>query len=151
MRSSRPLLDGPEFHCIKDIVFHIVAVHDGWLHEDIRQEQPTLLTTPVLKDTQGGPAYAAVAIGTLLEYWKAVEQRTLTYLATLTEDELQRIVIPHDAPDDRFTVDGLLWHIMIHEMRHTAQIVMLLRLQGIKPPSLDLYFCLPGMGSSPIE
>jgi uncharacterized damage-inducible protein DinB len=35
-------------------------------------------------------------------------------------------------------VDGLLWHVMIHEMRHTAQIAMLLRTQGIKPPFLDL-------------
>ena len=33
---------------------------------------------------------------------------------------------------------AVLWHIMIHEMRHTAQIAVLLRIQGIKPPSLDL-------------
>ncbi len=32
---------------------------------------------------------------------------------------------------------------MIHEMRQTAQIAMLLRTQGIKPPSLDLYSYLP--------
>ncbi len=140
---SRPLLGGPEFHCIKDLVFHVAAVQDGWVHEDILREQPLLLTTPALKDTQGGPVYAGVAIGTLLDYWKAVEQRTLAFIGALTEDELRRIVIPHDAPGDRFTVDGLLWHVMIHEMRHTAQIAMLLRLQGIKPPSLDLYFYLP--------
>jgi uncharacterized damage-inducible protein DinB len=29
-------------------------------------------------------------------------------------------------------------------VRHTAQIVMMLRMQGIKPPSLDLLFYLPG-------
>jgi DinB family len=40
-------------------------------------------------------------------------------------------------------VDGLLSHVMIHEMRHTAQICVLLRTQGIKPPSLDLLFYLP--------
>jgi uncharacterized damage-inducible protein DinB len=32
---------------------------------------------------------------------------------------------------------------MIHEVRHTAQIAVLLRMQGIKPPSLDLLFYLP--------
>jgi uncharacterized damage-inducible protein DinB len=32
---------------------------------------------------------------------------------------------------------------MIHEMRHTAQIAVLLRMQRIKPPSLDLLFYLP--------
>jgi len=47
---------------------------------------------------------------------------TLTYLAALTDEELKRIVILHDAPEERFTVDGLQWHVMIHEMRHTAQI-----------------------------
>jgi len=35
-------------------------------------------------------------------------------------------------------VDGLLWHVMIHEMRHTAQIAVLRRTQGIEPPWLDL-------------
>ena len=114
---SRPLLGGSEFHCIKDLVFHVAAVQDGWVHEDILREQPVLQTTPALQDTQGGPVHAGVAIGTLLDYWKAVEQRTLTYIATLTDDELRRIVVPHDAPGDQFTVDGLLWHVMIHEMR----------------------------------
>jgi hypothetical protein len=66
-----------------------------------------------------------------------------TYLATLTEDELKPIVTLHDSPQERYTVDGLLWHVMIHEMRHTAQIAVLLRTQGIKPPSLDLFFYLP--------
>jgi uncharacterized damage-inducible protein DinB len=40
-------------------------------------------------------------------------------------------------------VDGLLWNVMFHEMRHTAQITVLLRTQGIKPPALDLYYYLP--------
>jgi uncharacterized damage-inducible protein DinB len=140
---SRPLLSGSEFHCIKDIIFHIAAVQDGWIHEDILREPPVLQTIPDLKDTQGGPAYADFALSALLDYWKKVEERVVTYLATLTDSELIRIVIPHDAPTDRFTVDGLLWHVMIHEMRHTAQIVLLLRIQGITPPSLDLYFYLP--------
>jgi uncharacterized damage-inducible protein DinB len=68
---------------------------------------------------------------------------TLAYLATLTDDALKRIVILSDSPEERFTVDGLLWHVMIHEMRHTAQIAVLLRTQGIKPPSLVLLFYLP--------
>jgi len=34
---------------------------------------------------------------------------------------------------------------MIHEMRHTAQIAVLLRSQGIKPPWLDLLNYLPSV------
>lgn len=140
---SRPLLAGSGLHCIKDLVFHVAGVEDFWIHEDILREQPILSTTPALKDTQGGPAYADFGLETLLDYWRAVEQSTLTYLAALPDDELQRTVTVHDSPAERFTVDGLLWHIMIHEMRHTAQIAVLLRTQGIKPPSLDLLFYLP--------
>jgi uncharacterized damage-inducible protein DinB len=53
---SRPLLGGSEFHCIKDLVFHVAGVEDGWIHEDILHEQPVLKTIAALKDTEGGPA-----------------------------------------------------------------------------------------------
>ena len=140
---SRPLLDGAKFHCIKDLVFHVAATEDFWIREEILREQPVRQTIPALKDTRGGPVFAGFPLRTLLDYWRVVEQSTLTYLAALTDDELKRIVIVHDAPEERYTVDGLLWHVMIHEMRHTAQIVVLLRTQGIEPPWLDLKNYLP--------
>jgi uncharacterized damage-inducible protein DinB len=80
---------------------------------------------------------------TLVDYWRVVEESTLTYLAAQTDDELRRIVIVHDAPEERYTVDGLLWHVMIHELRNTAQAAVLLRTQGIEPPWLDLKNYLP--------
>jgi uncharacterized damage-inducible protein DinB len=140
---SRPLLNGERFHCIKDLVFHIPSVEDFWLHEDIQRREPVFMITPLLKDTEGGPEYAGFALETLLGYWQAVEQSTLSYLRALTKDELERVMSPHDAPEQLYTVDGILWHIMIHEMRHTAQIAVLLRTQGIKPPALDLLWYLP--------
>ena len=60
----------------------------------------------------------------------------LPYLGVLTDDEWKRV---HDAPEERYTVDGLLWHGMIHEMRHPAQIAVLLRTEG----RLDLKNYLP--------
>ncbi|WP_299430605.1 DinB family protein [uncultured Meiothermus sp.] len=140
---SRPLLGGERFHCIKDLVFHIASVEDFWLHEDIQRDAPVFVTTPVLNGTEGGPEYAGFALPTLLDYWRAVEVSTLEYLSTLTVAELQRVLSPHDDPQKRYTVDGLLWHVMVHEMRHTAQIAVLLRTQGIKPPALDLLWYLP--------
>ena len=56
---------------------------------------------------------------------------------------MKRIVTVHDRPAQRFTVDGLPWNAIFHEMRHTSQMTVLLRTQGIKPPSLDLYYYLP--------
>ena len=140
---SRPLLNGEKLHCIKDLVFHIVSVEDFWIDEEILREQPLRQTISALKDTRGGPIFAGVALETLLDYWRVVEQRTLDYLSTLTDDELKRIVSVHDRPGKRYTVDGLLWNLIIHEARHVAQISILLRIQGIAPPFLDLLKYLP--------
>jgi uncharacterized damage-inducible protein DinB len=141
---SRPLLNGSLLHCIKDLIFHVAVVEDCWVHEDILRDQPVQKTVPPWKDTpRWKPVYAGFPLAALLDYWRAVERSTFAYLATLTDGELQRIVIVHDAPDERYTVDGLLWHVMIHEMRHTAQIAVLLRTQGVEPPWLDLKNYLP--------
>jgi uncharacterized damage-inducible protein DinB len=140
---SRPLLDGAKLHCIKDLVFHIASVEDFWIREEILREQPLRQTIPALKDTPGGPVFAGFVLETLLDYWRVVEQSTLTYLPMLMDDELKRIVTVHDRPGKRYTVDGLLWNVMIHEARHVAQISVLLRTQGIAPPFLDLLKYLP--------
>src|SRR5229473_5956071 len=89
---SRPLLDGAKLHCIKDLVFHVAAVEDFWIREEILREQPVRQTIPALKDTRGGPAFAGSALEMLLDYWRLVEQSTLAYLPTLTDGELKRIV-----------------------------------------------------------
>ena len=140
---ARPLLDGAKFHCIKDLLFHIPCTEDFWMCEEILRVQPVRKTIPALKDTRGGPTFSGFPLETLLDYWRAVEGITLTYLATLTENELKRVVTVHDQPGKRFTVDGLLWNVVIHEARHVAQISVLLRTQGIEPPFLDLYNYLP--------
>jgi uncharacterized damage-inducible protein DinB len=140
---SRPLLNGDKFHCIKDLLFHVVATEDFWIREEILREQPVRQTIPALKDTQGGPVFGGSALEMLVDYWRLVEQSTLAYLPTLDDRELKRVVTVHDRPGQRFTVDGLLWNMMFHEMRHTSQMTVLLRAQGIKPPALDLYYYLP--------
>ena len=140
---SRTLLGGAKFHCIKDLLFHIPNVEDFWLLEEILREQPVWQTIPAFKDAPRGLVYAAFELKTLLDYWRAIEQRTLAYLPTLTDDELKRIVTVHDRPGKRYTVDGLLWNLIIHESRHVAQISVLLRTQGLEPPFLDLLKYLP--------
>jgi uncharacterized damage-inducible protein DinB len=140
---ARRLLKGERRHCIKDLVFHIAVVEDAWINIDIQGKEPLLLGSPELKDSQGGPEYAGFALEILLNYWRAVEQNTLAYLSNLNQAELKRVAILQDSPIEQSTVDKLLWHVVIHEIRHTAQIAVLLRTQGIKPPSLDLLFYLP--------
>ena len=136
---SRPLIGGPRFQCIKDLVFHVANTEDGWLHYTILQDGPVQARFPGVKDIPDGPFCAEVPLATLLDYWRAVEESTLGHLTALNGD-LTRLV--HDSPTERFVLDGLLWHVLLHEVRHTAQIALLLRMQGIEPPALDLFFYL---------
>jgi hypothetical protein len=88
---SRPLIPGDRFHSIKDLVFHIADVEDGWLHGDILRTPPVQMSFPSLAKTNG-PIFDAFPLALLLDYWRAVEQSTLAYLATLNKAELNRIV-----------------------------------------------------------
>ncbi len=137
-----PLLQGERFHSIKDLVLHIAIVEDGWVNLDIREREPVLKRFPELEAIAEGPMPAHTPLVELLRYWQAVEENTLNFLPTLTDADLGRAVTPEDWRGLQFTVDGLLWHVAIHEMRHTAQIAALLRTQGIQPPTLDLLFYL---------
>lgn len=134
-------MDGSRFRCIKDLIFHIAEVEDGWTNGDLRGRDMIQNQITPLRD--GGPDFSQFPLVQLLDYWRQVEQSTLAYLATLTEAGLREAVRVEDWPDKQLTVDGILSHVLIHEMRHTAQIAVLLRTQKIKPPSLDLLFYLP--------
>ncbi|OLV17635.1 DinB family protein [Deinococcus marmoris] len=140
---SRPMLDGDRMHSIKDLIAHTAGVEDGWLHYTVLQDTPVEEGFPALKDAGSGPAFAGFPLADLLDYWRAVEQSTLAYLSTLTDADLERVI--EDTPEEHFKLDGLLWHVMLHEVRHTAQIAALLRTQGIRPPSMDLLFYLPNL------
>jgi len=135
------VIGGPRFHCIKDLLFHIADVEDGWTNGDIRRGRMVQEAIPLLRN--GGPDFSGFPLKLLLDYSRLVEQSTLAYLGTISDEDEKRVVQVEDWPNKPFFLGGLLWHVMIHEMRHSAQIVMLLRIQGIEPPSLDLLFYLP--------
>ena len=144
---ARAVLPGKRFHCIKDLIAHIAAVEDSWIHEDILRDTPVWESIPGLENAQDGPFNADMPLEVLLNHWRAVEKSTLEYLNALTPEELARAVaVDGSKGPEHFTVEGLLWHVMGHEVRHTAQIAVLSRQMGFKPPSLDLLFYLPSSG-----
>ena len=63
---------------------------------------------------------------------------TWAFLQGLVDEE--RMVALHDAPEERYPLGDLLWHAFLHEVRHLAQVVLLLRLLGQGPPALDSTF-----------
>ncbi len=140
---TRPLIAADRFRCLKDMLFHVIEVEDGWVQGDI-QHLPLLQERyPLLRESPGGAAFADVPLPILLQYWNDVEQETQRFIASLTEADLERVVPVEDWPEKRLTMRGILWHVMLHEVRHTAQIVVLLRNAGVRPPALDLLFYLP--------
>ncbi|MEX2543299.1 MAG: DinB family protein [Trueperaceae bacterium] len=140
---AEPRIPGTRFHCINDLLVHVVAVEDSWLHEDILQDDPVWETVPAVADAQDGPHYAAMPLADILDFWRAVEARTLAYLSGLEPSELARSVTLHDDDNAVLAVEDILWHVLQHEVRHTAQIALLLRQAGLTPPQFDLLFYLP--------
>jgi uncharacterized damage-inducible protein DinB len=141
---SRTVLPGERFHCLKDLILHVAAVEDSWIHEDLLRDTPIWETIPNLEGAEDGPVHSDKPLELLLNYWHTVEKSTLEYLSTLTPEELARAVTVDGSRGlKHFTVEGLLWHVMQHEVRHTAQIVVLSRQMGFKPPALDLLYYLP--------
>ncbi|MEZ5974403.1 MAG: DinB family protein [Planctomycetota bacterium] len=140
---SRRLLHGQRLHCIKDLLFHMAAVEDDWLHCDILRTDPVVLSFQGRLPIEDGPAYADVPLELLKTYWEAVEQRMRAFLADYTPARAGAVVQLHDDPSKHFRTDGIVWHVMTHEVRHSAQIALLLRTEGHAPPKLDLYYYLP--------
>jgi uncharacterized damage-inducible protein DinB len=140
---SKALVPADGARCIKDFVAHIAMVEDGWFRGD-------LLGKPLVMDSMGREPtsedtywhHQDKSLEWLLAYWEAVEQDTLARWSEL----LKLVVASHrvpaydNKPELTITADEVLWHVMQHEVRHTAQIVQMIRLLGHKPPSLDLLF-----------
>ena len=136
---AKKVLPGPRFECIKDLLLHIAAVEDSWIHEDILRDQPVWETVPEVAGAEDGPFFAAMPLEVLLNYWRVVEASTLKFFETMNPAELERLVMVNGSKDpERFTVKSLIWHVMQHETRHTAQISILARQLGFTPPQLDL-------------
>jgi uncharacterized damage-inducible protein DinB len=134
---SKNMIPAERFRCIKDLAMHIAAVEDSWIHEDILRDTPTWQLALPIELQQDGAFFADIPLETILSYWRCVEASTLVFLETLPSMDLERIV------EEERTVEGILWHVMQHEIRHTAQIALLIRQQGFKPPALDLLWYLP--------
>jgi uncharacterized damage-inducible protein DinB len=135
---SAPVIPGERLHSIKDLVLHTAVVEDSWVHEDILRDEPVWTRTEGYPTAFEAKYHADKPLGWLLSYWRAVEASTLAYLETVNDTELERRVAFADHPDESASAHELLWHVAQHETRHTAQIVLLARLAGFKPPQLDL-------------
>jgi uncharacterized damage-inducible protein DinB len=139
---ERPLVR-KRLRSVKALLLHTAVVEDAWLHEDILRAPMVLAGFPEVeavleREGEGLPLRA------LRAYQEAVGRATWAFLQGPVDEN--QVVALHDAPEERYPLGDLLWHAFLHEVRHLAQVVLLLRLLGVEPPALDLYFFLKAKG-----
>ena len=133
---NRNMIEGGErFHNIKDLLLHISDVEDHWVHNIARGD-----------GVQRGGLYAhdwvrpgaeQYDLNWIIEYGQEVTRRTKAFLDSQPDLEQHIKLVQDDPSSDTVTLDQLLWHVMTHEVRHTAQIALLVRQLGHTPPWLD--------------
>lgn len=100
---------------------------DGW-HE--RFGQP--VSAPDPGDRLGLRSLAIPAPEVLLSYFKAVNERTMRFVASLDDDGLDAFIT---ANEPRQTVSGALRHMIVHQNNHHGQVDYL---RGLQEEDWDL-------------
>ena len=119
--------DGHE--AIRDVLVHTVWAQLIWL-ERCRGASPAAFWQP------GDFPYVA----TLAARWRAVDTATHTYLDTLTDDDLERVISYQNFAGEtwRYPVWQALLHQANHAQQHRSEAALLLTHAGSSPGSLDL-------------
>ena len=125
-----PLQAAGRFSTIGKLVDHIFLVERRHLQR---------LTGDALSESTGLTGHNAPP---LFDYGASVRRELEQFVANLEEDGVSRML--------RFEVRGeqvamtrrkLLFHILLHEIRHWAQIALAVRLAGLEPPGAhDLFY-----------
>ena len=96
------------------VMLHIADTEDFWIHHIVRHEIGDV--TYQLADY---PAKADI-VGVL----NRARNRTLPYLASLTESDLER---SYTSPrGETFSLYWILWHVLEHEIHHRGELSLML-------------------------
>lgn len=133
---DRDLIEsGDRFHSIKDLLLHVTDVEDHWVHFIARGEN--LQSDGRFRHDWVKPQAQQYDLAWIIEYGRAVSHSTLEFLNS--EPDLERSIklVQDDPASDTVSLDQLMWNVMTHEVRHTAQIALMVRQLGHTPPWLD--------------
>lgn len=126
---------GERFHNIKDLLLHTIDVEDHWVHgiargDGVQQEGK-------FRHDWVKPDAAQYDLNWIIEYGREVTRRTAEFLNGHPDLNCQVKLVQDDPASETVSLDQLLWHVMTHEVRHTAQVALLIRQLGHMPPWLD--------------
>jgi len=131
----------PGAHSIGALALHIGEAEWWWMNcviqgHELTDEDRMQPYWDVLKDPDGFAANGFSA-GYCLERIAAVREDTRRFLASLDDDDLERIY--SHTRRDKLTEHSLRWilhHLIDHEAQHKGQILMLKRLLGLSTEDL---------------
>jgi uncharacterized damage-inducible protein DinB len=126
-----PVQPGGRLPTVGKLIDHIFLVE--------RRHLQRLTDTP-LADSTGLSANNAPP---LFDYGASVRRELEQYVADLDEDSADQVRI-FDVRDQAWSMTPrkLLFHILLHEIRHWAQIALAVRIAGLEPPGdHDLFYC----------
>ena len=125
-----PLQPGGRFPTVGKLIDHIFLVEQRHLQR-LRGEQ--LAEQTGLTGSNAAP---------LFDYGASVRRELEQLVAGFDDDDANEVrVFRVREQDYPMTPRKLLFHILVHEIRHWAQIALALRLAGIEPPGdHDLFF-----------
>jgi uncharacterized damage-inducible protein DinB len=140
---DRDLIEsGDRFHSIKDLLLHITDVEDHWVHFIARGED--LQSDGRFRHDWVKPQAAQYDLSWIIDYGRTVGQQTQAFLDAGPDLNRSIKLVQDDPASDTVTLDQLMWNVMTHEVRHTAQIALMVRQLGHTPPWLDyLRFARP--------
>ena len=125
-----PLTPGGRFTTVGRLVDHIFLVEQRHLQR-LRGE-------PVAEHT----GLTASNAPPLFDYGASIRRELEQFVASLDEDQANEArTVQVRGQDFVMTPRKLLFHILLHEIRHWAQVALAVRLAGIDPPGdHDLFF-----------
>ncbi|ASN79890.1 MULTISPECIES: DinB family protein [Deinococcus] len=133
---NRDLIEGGDrFHNIKDLLLHVLDVEDHWVHGVARKDG----LAKAYPHDWVKPQAEQYDLAWIIEYGRTVTDRTRTFLHSNPDLSEQVKLIQDDPTSETVTLDQLMWHVMTHEVRHTAQIALMVRQLGHTPPWLDYF------------
>lgn len=127
---AAPLQPGGRFDTVGKLIDHIFLVERRHLQ---RLREEPLVTSTGLTGNNALP---------LFDYGASVRRELEQYVANIDEDVANQIRT-FEVRDQQWpmTARKLLFHILVHELRHWAQVALAVRLAGIDPPGdHDLFF-----------
>ena len=130
----------PEAHHIDYAVWHMARVEDDWVQRFAKREDPIWKQEGWyeklgLPEKGNGFGYTLEQVAnlprfdfdTLMAYYDSVRQATLSYLDSVSAEDLGRIPQPERQPG--YTIGRMFSHVIVEESQHLGQVAYLRGLQ----------------------